>query len=320
MFAKRIVFAGVLVLLAIGITRAAKFRFQDKRQAIYTGCQEQLQKLGLTRAAAKAKYPTPQIHMVTPACILSGATGEVVIKGKFPPETKVLFENDNIEVVKETITPTEYRATLKAAPGTGPETASVRVITAATCLTAQAERAAIIGGRYEWTMDAANGWRVVARSAGAKACGGEGSARDPYEVQFFRKGETAPFEKRSAELSFSLYDSTNYRFNVEQQSGGAQSAQQKAAELMKRMTDPNLTDAQRNQIMAQIEKMQQEMMADVAKMSDPNYMKQVQQARQQFGCEVIQLQAQGDTLKGELTCSESVGRRIALTGARKRLQ
>lgn len=320
MLAKRIVFVGVLVLLAIGITRAAKFRFQDRREAIYNACQERLKTLGMTRGAAKAKYPTPEIHMVTPACLLPGATGEVVIRGKFPPETKVLFENDNIEIVKETLTPTEYRATLKAAPGTGPETASVRVITAATCLTAQADRAAVVGGKYEWTMDAANGWRVVARSAGAKACGGDASARDLYEVLFFRKGETAPFEKRGAELFFSQYDSTNYRFNISQQSADTESAQQNAAELMKKMMDPSVTPAQRNQIMAQIQKIQQDMMANVAKMRDPNYLKQMQQAQQQFGCEAIQLQAQGDTLKGDMRCSGSVGTRLALTGTRKRLQ
>jgi hypothetical protein len=317
MLAKRIVFVGVLALLGLGLTRAAKFRFQDKREAVYKACQVQLQKLGIARDAAKAKYPTPEIHMVTPACLMPGGTGEVVIKGKFPPETKFIFENDSIDVVKETLTPTEYRATLKAAPGVGPETASVRAVTAATCITAQADRAAVIGGKYEWTMDAANGWKIVARSMSAKACGGGSSNNDPYELLFFRKGETSPFEKRGGELYFSLYDSTNYRFNISQESGDTRSAQQDAQELMKKLMDPNITPAQREQLMARMQKMQAQMLAT---MTDPNYIKNLQAAQKQFGCEAIQLQAQGDTLKGELRCAETVGRRVALTGARKRVQ
>jgi hypothetical protein len=317
MSSKRIVFVGVLVLLAFGLSRAAKFRFQDKEAAIRQSCQEQLQKLGVSRDAARAKYPTPEIHMVTPACLMPGGTGEVVIKGKFPPGTRFVFENDNIEVVKESLAATEYRATLKAAPGIGPESASVRAITAATCVTAQADRAAIVGGKYEWTMDAVNGWRVVARSSSAKACGGSSPSQDLYEVLFFRKGETTPFEKRGATLHFTVYDSTNYRFNISQQSAGIQSAQQEAVELMKKMSDPNITPAQRQQLMARMQKMQAELMASMAHMRDPNYLKKVQEEQQQFGCQAIQLEAQGDTLKGNLNCSETAGRRIALTGTRK---
>jgi hypothetical protein len=317
MRSKRIVLVGVLALLALGLSRAARFRFHDKEAAVREACQAQLRKLGITRDAAKAKYPTPEIHMVTSACLMPGGTGEVVIKGKFPPETKFIFQNDNIEVVKEALTPAEYRATLKAAPGIGPETASVRAITAATCITAQADRAAVVGGKYEWTMDAANGWRVVARSASARPCGGNSGGGDAYEALFFRKGETTPFEKRSANLSFDVYDSTNYRFTVSQESADSRAVQQNAQQLMMKMSDPNLTNAQREQIMAQLQKMQQEMMANMAKMTDPNYIKKLEEARQQFGCESIHLQAQGDAVKGELRCAQAVGTRIALTGVRK---
>jgi hypothetical protein len=307
----------VLVLLAFGLSRAAKFRFQDKEAAIRQSCQEQLQKLGITRGAAKAKYPTPEIHMVTPACLMPGGTGEVVITGKFPPGTKFVFANDNFEVLKESVTATEYRATLKAAPGIGPENATVRAITAATCITAQSDRAAVVGSRYEWNMDAANGWRVVARSTSAKACGSGPASQDPYDVLFFRKGETTPFEKRSARLDFDQYSSINYRFSISGQSSDVQSSQQEAFELMKKMRDPNLTSAQREQIMARIQKMQAEMTANMARMGDPSYIKKMQEAQQKFGCQTIQLEARGEELKGDMRCSDAVGTRIALTGTRK---
>ncbi len=317
MRSKRIVLVGVLALLALGLSRAARFRFQDKEAAARQACQAQLQKLGISRDAAKAKYPTPEIHMVTPACLMPGGSGEVVIRGKFPPETRFIFENDNFEVVRETLTATEYRATLKAAPGTGPETASVRAITAATCITAQADRAAVVGGKYEWTMDAANGWRVVARATSSRPCGGNSNAGEEYEALFFRKGETTPFEKRGATLRFSVFDSSNYRFSISQEPAASRNAQQEMQQLMMKMSDPNLPPGQREQIMTQLQKMQQELVASVKKMTDPNYIKKLEEARQQFGCEAIQLEAQGDTLKGDMRCAQAVGTRIALTGVRK---
>ncbi|MGE5569148.1 MAG: hypothetical protein ACM3S5_08950 [Rhodospirillales bacterium] len=188
------------------------------------------------------------------------------------------------------------------------------MITPATCLSTQADRAAIVTGKYEWAMEAANGWRIVARSTGDGACGSGGVSGFPYELLFFRKGETAPFEKRSARLEFDMYASTNYRFSINSDSTDTVSAQQQAAELFKRMSDPNLTPAQREQLMRQL---QEGMQATMAKVTDPNYAKQIQEERKKFGCHTIVLDARGDALKGQLRCSEAVGTQIALTGARK---
>lgn len=113
---QRMVYAGTLVVAAMTLSRAAQFRFQEKEQAFRQVCKDQLQKLGITRDAAKAKYPTPEIHLVSGGgCLVPGATGEVVVKGKFVPETKFLFTNDNLEVVKETLAGNEYRATVRVA-------------------------------------------------------------------------------------------------------------------------------------------------------------------------------------------------------------
>jgi hypothetical protein len=59
---KRVLCAGVVLLFALGLCRAAKFRFQDKEDAIRKQAREQLATLGITRDAAKAKYPTGNPH------------------------------------------------------------------------------------------------------------------------------------------------------------------------------------------------------------------------------------------------------------------
>src|SRR5579871_5894888 len=254
---KRIVHAGVLLLALAALSRAVQFRFQEKEQAFRQHCKDQLQKLGITRDAAKARYPTPEIHMVSGGCLTPGATGEVVVKGKFVPDTKILFGNDNLEVVKETLSSNEYRATVKVAPEIGPQTAEVIAITPVTGITARQLGGVSVGGRFEWNLEAANGWRIVARSAANKACDGR-PADEVYIVEFFRKGESAAFEKREGKLAYSIYEGVN-RFALAQPDLTAGETRDFQA-LMTKMTDPKLPPGERDHIMKQLQKAQEQML------------------------------------------------------------
>ena len=245
---KQIIYAGTLVLAAVALSRAAQFRFQEREQAFRQLGREQLLKLGITRDAAKAKYPTPEIHMVSGGCLTPGATGEVVVKGKFVPDTKILLGNDNLEVLKETLSGNEYRATVKVAPDIGPQTAEVIAITPVTGITARQLDVLAIGGRFEWNLEAANGWKIVARSPANKAC--DRRASEVYVVEFFRKGETTAFEKREGKLTYSIYEGVN-RFTLSQSDPAAGGAGDFQA-LMTRMTNPKLSPAERDQVMKQI--------------------------------------------------------------------
>lgn len=314
---KRVMCAGVMLLFALALVRAANFRFRQQEDAFRDTCRAELQKLGLTRDAAKTKYPTPEIAMVSTACLLPGGTGEVVVKGKFVPGSKFIFENDNIEVVKENLTATEYRATVKAAAGIGPQAAGLVVISPVTAITAQRGNAVKVGGKYEWTMESANGWKIVARSRNTQACGDSSSEQQPYEVAFYKKGEGTPFEKRDAELYFSLWEKTNYRFRVSSADAQAKAEQDDQQALIKKMMDPKLSNAERQKLTEQLQKAMQ---AKVAKMSDAAAIKQEAQKqeerRQQFGCEQIELEYPGGgRFTGQMRCSQKVGTRIALTGA-----
>lgn len=313
---KQAMWAGVAAVVVLGVCRAARFRYQDKEEAIFKSCREELQKLGLTRGAAKSKYPTPEIRMEgAPSCVLPGATGQVVIRGKFAPGTKFVLENDNLEVVTETVTPTEYRATVKAAAGIGPQTAGVLAITPVTGLTARQSDAVIVGGRYEWTMEAKNGWRVVARASGTNACATAGGTGLPYDVLFYKGGEANPFEKRSARLYYNMYERTNYRFTVEQQS--ADPVMQEYQTLMQKMADRNLTTAQRQQLMQKLQGMAEQMQKHMQAMVDPANIKKEEEKRKQFGCQHIALSLEGGSFTGELQCAQAVGTRIGVAGTIK---
>jgi hypothetical protein len=310
---KRMMWMGVLALLGFGLTRAATSRFREKEEAILKVCREQR-----ASAAPAVRPPTPEIRMVSSACIKPGATGEVVLKGRFPQGTKFVFENDNLEVVKETVLENDYHATLRAAPDMGPQTATVTGITP-TCRTIRQERAVTVTGKFEWTMNAANGWKIVARPKGNKACGGQDSSDEPYELSFYRQGEANPFEKRSATLYFSIYESTNYRFRISQDDPAMQGGVESMTALMQKLQDRSLTDAQRDKLMQQIEQAQAKMQADMQKMMDPAYIKAQEAKKLEFGCERIGLAVQGANFTGEMGCAQKVGTRIAITGTLRAL-
>jgi hypothetical protein len=311
---KRVAYFAVFLVLGLGLSRAALSRFQEKEQAIYKACREQVEKMGVPRGTLKAKYPTPEIHMVSSGCLMPGSTGEVVVKGKFATGTQFVFENDNVEVVKDALTPTEYHATVKIAPGIGPQSAGLIAVTPVTGITARTDQAISIGGKYEWKIEAANGWKILARSPATKACGGKSSAGDVYEMLFYRQGEANPFTKRKATLYFSVFERTNYRFRIDQTDPESQGSAEGMAALMQKMADPGLTNEQREQIMQSLVKLQTQMQGDLAKLADPAYIAQQEAKRAQFGCEQIELEAPGGSFTGEMRCADKVGRRIHLTG------
>ena len=311
---RRVAYAAVLLLAIAAISRTAQFRFQEKQDAIYQACRDQLQKLGMTKDASKAKYPTPEIHMVSSGCLLPGSTGEVVVKGKFAPETKFLFASDNVEVVKESLAGGEYRAAVKVAAGVVPQMVDVIAITPVTGITARSTRGAAIGGRFEWTLQAANGWKIVGRSPANKGCGGEASP-DVYAVEFFRDGEAAPFEKRQAKQDYSMYENLSRIRMTELSPMEGQSADFQS--LMTKMSDPKLPSAEREKLMQQLQKAQADMQANMKKFSDPAYIKGLEDEKKKFGCESIQFKNEGGKLTGEMRCAPAVGMRVAVTGSLK---
>jgi hypothetical protein len=301
----------VLVLLAMGIARAAAFRYQQKEDAIRAACRAEMEKLGPdAKASVKAKYPTPEIQMITEGCFAPGASAEVTVKGKFVPGTKFVFENDNVDVVKENLAGGLYQATLKIASGIGPQSAAIAVISPVSGIMTRRDPGIRIGGRYEWALQSQNGWKVVAAPQQAEACG------DHYLIQFFKGGEPQPFQKRTGSLHYSLHDGT-YRFSFSGGDSAAVDAQAELAALQKKMMDPKLPGAERDKLMARMNQMVESMTKDMAKMADPGYIKQLEAEKQKFGCEWIELKGQSGALQGNMRCSDQVGTRLGITGSYK---
>ncbi len=298
-----------VLLVGLGLVRAATFKFQEKTKAVLEACSKESKQLGLSKEAAFAREPSPTITLVTGSRLAPGRANQFTISGTFSPRTEFIIENDNITVTNETLTRTQYRATASVAPGTGPQTAALMAIAPISGGTARLSGALIVDAKTEWTMDTSNGWRITARPAGEVKEGIE--PEFPYELSFFRKGETTAFAKRSATLHYDMWSSVEpYTFAIEEETPAATLDMES---LVKRMQDPKLTDAQRDQLMKDMQKVT----ANMQKMADPANIAKMEQDRQSFGCQNIYagVDAAG-SVKGRLRCSDKLGK-LTLTGTFK---
>lgn len=315
---RRLVFVLLLSVIAAGLVRASLDGFDAKRRAIVTACQEERKRLGISNDDLPSKYPTPEISLVTTACIPVGGTGQLIVKGKFLPGTKFLLHSDQLEVVKESVTATEYRATIKAPAGLGPEVADISAYSPVSCASAHAQKAAVVSGKWEWDLQSSNGWRIKARPGVDTRCNSRGQGALQYTVEFYRGAETTPFQKRPGELFFSPWDQHPYQLRVEEEKpGGDFQAQMQA--ISQKLMNPNTSMAEREKAMAEMQELQKKVMAKMSDMAAvQNEQKQFEQKKKEFGCEVLELQiGAGSQVQGLMRCGELVGRRIQVNGTVK---
>ena len=310
-FIERGVILGVAALFCFGLCRSAQFQYQEKIKAIRTANEAARQKLGLPAAQLKAKYPTPEIGMVTSGCLLPGETTDVVVHGKFSPDTKFVLESDLIEVVKESLVGNEYRATVKAAQGIGPISASLTVIAPVSGITMRQGDAVTVGGKYEFTLDAKNGWKITATSAADTKCGQTRMTDASYDMKFFKPGQAQPFETRDAKLSYDQWSISNYMFRVSETALGGDDPTAKMTELMKKLSDRSLSSAQRDKVMQELPKLQAQMQEQMKKLQAPGAMQafaaEEEKKKREFGCGYIDLSVKAGSATGRMRCGASVG-------------
>jgi hypothetical protein len=310
---KRFLLFLVFSLMVLSLTRAERFKYQDMENAIRQKCKE--------TGGAKIKEDTPEIRMVTSACLIPGQTGDMVIKGKFPQGSQVVLENDNLQIVAQKQVGDAITATIKAASGIGPESADVLLFTP-NCRVARHSRAVAVGGKFEWELQAQNGWKITARLLRDDRCGSASGGDALYEMNFFRNSEQKPFEQRQARLYFEPFSQLRYQFGIEEKSAaGGASAQMEMQQIMQKIADPKLSDDERNKVMARINALQKEMMTAQSKiLSNPaEYAKKVEAERQAFGCTRMELGLNGNAINGWMRCSDTVGNRITISGSLKSL-
>ena len=287
------------LLAAFGIARAANSHYADQRTAFFASQEAERKRQGLADwKQIKAMYPTPEITLCRAARVVPGASADVTVRGKFVPGSKFLFENDDVQVVKENATPTEYHATIRVPSGIGPGYSPLHVFSAVSGIEAGAPcRAVYIGGKYEWNFTAQNGWRIKLSPKG-EVFPKDGSASEvSYTADFYRGNDTQPFAQRvlSLGLGGTLYGNS-YSGGFEQPASSQEGAMADMQQILQKAYDPKTSPEERARLMQRVGEMGE-------KMSDPNLV-QKQQKEAQFACGNINFTANEDPVEGQLSCQQ----------------
>lgn len=333
-------FSAVLaILLFWGVVRAAIPKYEQKRQEIFNQCGVDRQRLGLSDAALRQKYPTPEIAFCKVIKVAPGATGEVVVKGNFQPGTKFLFDNDKIEVVKESLAGSDYHATIKVTQSSLPDYANVYSYQPVRCMSTYCP-AVSITGKYEWDLTADNGWHVKLEPVDKPDSPPDRTA-SAYRAEFYHAGEAKPFQVRNVDLvchedechgvigegtedaalkQKAVQGFMNRSPAEEQQSQAAvKQAQADMADLQKQMQNyAKMSADEQKALMARLQAAGKRMAEAMTPKAVAEAQQQMDKNKQEFGCTGMFLSPKGTALQGNMACGEKVGR-LKLTGSVKYL-
>ena len=334
--------AMLAVLLLWGVVRAATPKYAQQRQEIFNQCGADRQRLGLSDAALRQRYPTPEIGICKVIKVAPGGTGEVVVKGNFQPGTKFLFDNDKIEVVKDGLVGSDYHATIKVAQSALPDYANVYSYQPVRCMSASCP-AVSIAGKYEWDLTADNGWHVKLEPVDQLA-GPPDRTASTYRAEFYHPGEAKPFEVRNVDLAChedqcqgvigegtqdaalkqkAVQGMMNRSPAEQQQSQAAvKQAQAEMGDLQKQMQNyTKLSPQEQKALMARMQEVSKKMANAMTPKAVAEAQQEIEKNKQGFGCTGMSLSPKGAVLQGTMACGEKVGQRgqLKLTGSVKYL-
>jgi hypothetical protein len=154
-------------LLAAAGGQATQGSFRERLDAFLQRAEGERQRLGLTdRDAARRKYPTPELTLLSPqldesgpgvVCLLPGKTQELVFKTRMPAGSLVGFDCDALEVLEEKASKDQLRVKVRARPGSLPVFCELRAVAAVSAVESSVP-VLRIGGRFVWELQLANGW------------------------------------------------------------------------------------------------------------------------------------------------------------------
>jgi hypothetical protein len=263
---------------------------------------------GLTDDAVAAQYPAAQFQPVTVQKVAPGGSVSVAIAGKFPAGVAVLSERDGAVLSGQTLSAGSYSARLTVGPNEGPGFVKLWTFTPVSADPAWVP-VAFIDSLYRFELKSANGYVVkVAPVEKTFTIVDSKNASVKYQAEFYKPGETTPFETLNASQTFSWADEPQSRLDITL-GESTTSTEAKMEEIGNKMADPKLTEAQRTALIMEQSRLQQKMMQDMMK-PDAN------KATDDFGCRLLQVYpGKAGAVEGIILCGKNFnGGELQTTG------
>lgn len=264
------------------------------------------------------QYPTPEITLCKAVTIAPGASAPVALSGKFAAKTAFVMENDQVTLDAGTSTTTAYKAMATVAADAVPSYGRLYVYAPVSGAYNRCG-AVLVGAMPSFDLKSQkNGWTIkLAPTAKAYTVNG-GQATLPYKAEYFKPGETAPFETMSGTLTLSINDTPRSNYTLSMSGGATGMLMQELEALQKQMGDPAVfmkKSAKEQQ--AYFDKMNAltEKLAKVqqTEFGDPAA---AQRRQDEFGCGTINLQLTASGVEGSVSCGKNLGS-LPFTGTRQ---
>ena len=316
--ASLVVGSATVLVRAAGLT--AKFDAEVRR--LRTEWRVEQEAAGLPERTKRkelyAQYSTPEITLCKAATIAPGASAPVSLTGKFPAKTAFVMENDQVTLDAGTSSTTTYRAMATVAADAYPSYGRLYVYAPVSGAYNRCG-AVLVAAMPSFDLTAAKtGWTIkVTPTAKAYTFSG-GQASLPYRAEYFKAGETTPFETAVGELSLSINDAPRSNYTVQMTAGEVGLLMQELQAVQKQMGDPMVfmkkpakeqqaVYNKMNAITDKLTKAQEKLYAD------PTI---AQKMQDEFGCGTINLQLSERGVTGSINCGRNLGS-LNVTGTRQ---
>jgi hypothetical protein len=239
--------------------------------------------------------------------VAPGGTLALTVPGKYPTDTVILSERDGVALVAATTSATSYSVRMTVAPDEGPGFARLFAMTPISFDQNQTFLAvAFIDAVYRLDLKSANGITVKVSPLEKTFTIDEFqmNARVNYQAEFYRLGEPKPFETLTGFQDFNSHSEPSGHFDI-RFSQSASSPEAEMEELNKQLSNPKLTPAQREALMARMMALQQRMIEGMVKglQSDPAGM---QKKADDFGCGLLQVSpGKAGAAEGMMQCGKN---------------
>ena len=315
----------IALLVAAALVRAASGTYEVHAQSVQTRFAAAAIAAGLTGQAAAAGDPTPTVNLAGAVAVAPGTTGTVAAAGKFPPGTTAALRGSAFSITDQTPGAAKFVVTVAAKPGVAPAIGYLEFVS-------KGGKRAGVPAVYvpgKWTLDGTttNGWTLHLTTDAASA---SSSGELGFTLHFLKTGDPKPFETRTGTFSLEPQTgdtpsfSTSLQEPLRGQDAECAAVAKRIAELSQAMAkgmDPKTMaefEKVNNKYSACAEKMEKASEALMKEMQDPNYAKNEEARRDNFGCSGLQFQTAADgATNGTVNCGKNVGS-VKFTGTLKR--
>jgi hypothetical protein len=276
--------------------------FESERIRLHQEAVKDREALGIKLLDPKLDvlYPYSKIMPVTVQKVAPGASAAVALTGSFPPGVAVLSDRDGAVLSGASLSSTEYSARITVGATEGPGYVKLWAFTPVHHVWATMP-VVFIDAIYRFDLESTEGYTVTATPTAKSFTLEDSVARLPYKVEFYKAGESTPFETRDGWMNYHTEEDTRTALDIEFPEPKG-SATQELDDIMKQMDNPELTDAQRSDLTLRMAYAQQRMLTEMMS-ADPTAEKK---KTDDFGCRILQVDPGPDgAVTGGIVCGKN---------------